>query len=311
MILKRLLIYGGFLAVSVIPREGHAQQRIVYTQYMFNALTINPAYAGTDKYPNITAQARQQWIGVKGTPESQMISGHLPMPNKKVGLGILLEREGLGVSQIFNGYVMYSYKIKVSRDNVFSMGLQAGVTTYREDLTDLTLPSGSNDPNFANDVTYMQPNFGAGFYFYGKRFYAGLSVPAVAQNTIQSADPAMLKEARHYFLMGGYLMDLGPSLKLKPNFLLKAVTGAPLNLDINLNLLIQKVVWVGCSYRLKNAVNPLVEVQVNPKLRIGFSYDIPLSNLAKTHYASGSPEVMINYRFVKMLPNTVISPRYF
>jgi type IX secretion system PorP/SprF family membrane protein len=299
------------LVQGMMIRASYGQQRIVYTQYMFNALVVNPAYAGTDKYLNVTAQGRQQWAGIKGAPNSQMISAHMPLKNRNVGLGVLLERESVGITNIYNGYVMYSYRVKLPRKNILSLGLQAGITTYREELTDLTLPPGSNDPSFSKDVTYTLPNFGAGVYFYNQRFYAGLSVPSIAQNTINRDNPLSLKESRHYFLMGGYVMDLSPSLKLKPNFLLKAVSGAPLNLDLNLNLLIEKVVWVGCSYRIRNAVNPLVEIQVKPQLRIGFSYDIPITGENTSIFRSGSPEIMINYRFVKMLPNTVISPRYF
>ena len=289
---------------------GHAQQRIMYTQYMFNGLILNPAYAGTDKFANITAQGRQQWSGYKGAPNSQMISAHMPLPNKKTGLGVLLEKETMGVTDVYHSYVMYSYKLKM-RKSTLSFGLQAGVATYREELTTLSLPAGSNDPNFANTTTYTQPNFGAGIYYYSHNFYLGFSVPSIMQNILSPDDPLVLSEVRHYFLTCGYLIKLSPTLKLKPNFLLKAVGGAPINLDMNLNLLIDDVVWVGCSYRMENAVNPLVEVQLNKKLRFGLSYDIPISDIGSADFRSASPEVMINYRFVKLVPNTVVSPRYF
>jgi type IX secretion system PorP/SprF family membrane protein len=206
---------------------------------------------------------------------------------------------------------MYAYKIKLPGKQILSLGLQAGVTTYREQLTDLTLPSGTMDPNFSTNTTYTQPNFGVGVYYYTPSFYAGLSVPTIAQNMIHRDSPQALTEARHYFLTCGYIFALSPSLKLKPNFLLKSVVGAPVNVDINLNLLIDKVVWVGCSYRIGNSVTPLLEIQANPTLRFGFSYDIPLSNLTRSNIRSGSPEIMINYRLVKARPHTVVSPRYF
>lgn len=289
----------------------YGQQRIGYSQYMFNSLIINPAYAGTDKYPNVTVQGRKQWLGVDGSPNSQLISAHMPVEKKRVGLGVVLEREGQGVTDIYNAYVSYAYRIKVGRKNKLSMGIQAGITTYRERLTDLTLPPGVNDPNFASSVTYTLPNFGVGLYYYSTRFYAGISVPSIAQNTIPSDDPLMLKEARHYFLMGGVLLNLNRSLKLKPNFLLKAVEGAPLNLDLNMNLLINNVLWVGCSYKINNSISPIVEVQLDNRLRVGLSYEVPITNIRKSGLGTGSPEIMLSYRFVKVLRNALISPRYF
>jgi type IX secretion system PorP/SprF family membrane protein len=310
--MKRSILTPGILVwLCVATVVSHGQQRMVYSQYMFNTLSINPAYAGTDKYLNVTAQARQQWMGFHGAPGSQMVSVHSPLANKKVALGMLMQRETGGVTDTYNVYAMYAYKIKLRDKQMLSLGLQAGITTYRERLTDLTLPAGTADPNFSTNATYTQPNFGVGVYYYTPSFYAGLSVPTIVQNMIHRDNPLTLTEARHYFLMCGYIFDLSPSLKLKPNFLLKSVTGAPVNIDMNLNLLIDKVVWVGCSYRIGNSVTPLLEIQANPKLRFGFSYDIPISNLTRSNIRSGSPEVMINYRLVKARPHTVVSPRYF
>lgn len=286
-----------------------AQQRIMYTQYMFNGLIINPAYAGTDKYLNVTLQGRQQWSGYKGAPNSQMLSAHMPMPNKKNGLGVILEKESQGVTDVFHGYAMYTYKLKVRRKNTLSMGLQAGVANYREKLDDLTLTN--TDPNFTGTVSYTQPNFGAGVYYYNSSFYVGFAVPSLLQSVISNDDPVVLQEARNYFLSGGYLIDLSPNLKFKPNFLIKGVAGAPVNVDLNVNFLIDEVLWVGCSYRIDNAINPLIEILLNEKLRIGLSYDIPLSDIGSVDFRSSSPEIMINYRFVKLLPQTVVSPRYF
>jgi type IX secretion system PorP/SprF family membrane protein len=308
---KLLAIFLPVMLMGIL-NEVHGQQRITYTQYMFNGLVLNPAYAGTDKYTNITAQGRQQWMGAKGGPNSQTASAHGRLQNGRIGLGMVIEQENVGVTSTLNIYGMYAYKIRITKKNLLSLGLQVGATTYRERLTDLTLPQGTNDPNFANDVTYVQPNFGVGLYYYQhNKFYIGLSVPSIAQNTIDRNNPMLMTEVRQYMLTGGYLWSLNPRLKIKPNFLLKVVKGAPLNLDLNTSFLIDDKIWVGCSYRLKNSVNPVVELQATQKLRVGVSYDIPTSELTKTNFRSGSPEIMINYRFVKLMKNRVISPRYF
>jgi type IX secretion system PorP/SprF family membrane protein len=294
----------------LIAAKTNGQQAVMYTQYMFNGLIINPAYAGSDKYLNATLQARQQWIGFNGAPTSQMFSAHNSSANQKMGVGILLQRESMGVNQTFNGYIMYAYKIKFKKSTL-SMGLQAGVSNYKQRLTELTIPQGVNDPSFANDVSYTLPNFGAGLYYNTQRFYIGFAVPYLLQNTFDKSD-AMLsaRQSRNYFLNSGYVFDLSPSLKLKPNFLVKYVNGAPVNVDINLNLLIKEGLWIGGSYRMNNSINPLIEMLVTPKLRIGLAYDIPISKMAGIY--SGSPEVMLNYRFVKKKKSSrVLSPRYF
>lgn len=302
------------ICAIVFILQGHAawgQQQLAYSQYMFNSLSINPAYAGTDRYLNVTFQGRQQWNGYKGSPESQMLSLHSPLKKKKVSLGGILSRESMGVSQLYKVYVQYAYKVKVNKTSTLSMGLQAGFTNYREDLTELTLPSGTADPTFAGNVNTIMPNFGVGFYYYSRRHYIGLSFPQVAQNLLFRDDTGISRELRHYFLSGGYLFDLSPRVKLKPNFLIKAVKGAPVNIDINLSALFHDVVWLGVSYRHENSITALVEFQISPSFRVGLSYDWAISDVRTSGFLAGAQEVMINYRAVKLLPHTVVSPRYF
>jgi len=217
----------------------------------------------------------------------------------------------MGVDETFNAYVMYAYKIKVNVKGTLSMGLQAGLSNYKQKLNGLTVPPGVSDPSFANNVSYTLPNVGVGFYYSTERSYIGLSVPYLLQNTFDKSNDVLLaKQARNYFFSGGHVFDLNPSLKLKPNFLVKYVAGAPVNVDVNVSLLINEVFWIGCSYRMNNSINPLIEILFTPKLRVGFAYDIPVSSMSGIY--AGSPEVMINYRFIaKKKVSRVVSPRYF
>jgi type IX secretion system PorP/SprF family membrane protein len=298
------------ILISSFHERASAQQSIMYTQYMFNGLVVNPAYAGSDKYLNATLQARQQWMGFKGAPTSQMFSAHNSSANKKNGIGILIERETMGVNQTFNGYIMYAYKINFKK-SVLSLGLQAGVSNYQQRLTELNVPQGTNDPSVASNASYTLPNFGAGIYYSSKHFYLGLAVPYLLQNTFDTSNPVLTaRQSRNYFFNSGFVFDLSSSLKLKPNVFVRYVSGAPVNVDLNLNLLIKDVLWIGCSYRVTNSINPLIEMLVTQRLRIGFTYDIPISAMAGVY--SGSPEAMINYRFVsKKKPSRILSPRYF
>lgn len=299
----------GLLLLSVFRVD--AQQQLAYSQYMFNPLSINPAYAGTDRYLNATFQARQQWGGYKGSPQSQFLSVHAPLKKRRVSLGGLLSREHMGVSDLYKVYGQYAYKIKINKKSTLSLGLQAGFTHYREDLTSLVLPPGSQDPTFGSNVSTILPNFGFGAYYYSKQYYVGLSFPQLAQNLLFRDDTGISRESRHYFLSAGYLIEASRHVKVKPNVLLKAVRGAPINVDVNINTLLHEVVWVGVSYRHQNAVVALLEFQVSPRFRLGLSYDWPISSVRTSGLQAGAQEVMINYRDVKLLPNTVVSPRYF
>ena len=287
-----------------------AQQQILFTQYMFNGLAINPAYAGSDSTLNLTVQAREQWLGFDGAPSNQIFSGHLPVgPFKEMGLGLQIEREKVAVTELLNFYASYAYKIPMGRGTL-ALGLQAGLTNQQQQLTDLALPPGVTDPSFDENVSTVLPNFGAGMYYQSDRFYAGFSIPFLLQNSFDESDLILsARQVRHYFLSGGYLFDVSPALKFKPQVLVKSVPGAPLNLDLNASFLIREKVWAGVSMRNLNSFNALLELQLNNKFKVGFAYDLITSDLGRVN--SGSGEFMINYRVFKGTPSRVISPRYF
>ena len=298
------------LALCCVGHLCRGQQQIMFTQYMFNGLALNPAYAGSDETLNLTVLAREQWLGFDGGPSNQMFSGHMPVgPQKKVGIGLLAEREKIAVTEVLNFYASYAYKIPVRNGNL-ALGLQAGLTSQTQELTNLALPPGITDPSFAQNVSALLPNFGTGIYYSTSRFYAGFSVPLLLQNSFDKSDVVLqAKQLRHYFITTGYLFDLNPFLKLKPHVLVKSVPGAPVNIDLNANLLIRESLWLGLSFRNLNSLNALLEIQFNNKLRLGFAYDFINSELGNV--SSGSGEIMLNYRVAKKVPERILSPRYF
>ncbi len=289
---------------------GLCQQQVMFTQYMFNGLALNPAYAGSDETLNLTLLAREQWLGFDGGPANQMFSGHLPLgPQKKIGVGLTVEKEKIAVTEVMNFYASYAYKIPVKNGHL-ALGLQGGLTHHSQELTALALPPGVVDPSFDENISSLLPNFGTGIYYSSKRFYAGFSIPMLIQNSFDNRDAVLVaKQARHYFLTSGYLIDLNPTLKLKPHILIKSVEGAPLNIDLNANLLIRELVWLGASFRNLNSLNALLEIQLNRQLRLGFAFDFINSELGNV--SSGSGEIMLNYRVSKKVPERVLSPRYF
>jgi len=284
------------------------QQHTMYTQYMFNGLALNPAYAGSHGELSLTALAREQWSGLEGAPSTQTFAIHSPIKNKKIALGMLLLRDQIGVSKEHSVYGSYAYRIAMEKGTL-SMGLQVGFTSYREDLNELLLlhrPAA----DFQDQKSSFLPNFGAGLFYSSERFYAGFSVPRMLQNSIDQDNPvSVAKELRHYFLTGGYLFYLSKDLKLKPNFLLKVVTGAPIQLDLNANLLIKDLIWVGLSHRIGADWNAILELQMTRKFRLGYAYDFA-STTDLSAVQSGSHEFMLNYVFVKP-EQRMKSPRFF
>ncbi len=296
------------LLVGLLCLQTSAQQHTMYTQYMFNGLAINPAYAGSHGGMSITALAREQWSGLEGAPSTQTFAMHSPVKNKRISLGLLLLRDQLGVSKEHSVYGSYAYRIAMEKGTL-SMGLQAGFTSYREDLNELLLlhrPAA----DFQDVRSSFLPNFGAGLFYTSERLYLGFSVPMLLQNSIDKDNPvSVAKELRHYFLTGGYMLTLSRDLKLKPNFLLKVVEGAPIQFDLNANLLIKDLIWVGLSHRFGAEWNALLELQATKRIRFGYAYDFAGStDLSQVH--SGSHEFMFNYVFLKQ-DLKMKSPRFF
>ncbi|WPP49753.1 PorP/SprF family type IX secretion system membrane protein [Catalinimonas niigatensis] len=290
---------------SVVMSYG--QQQAMYTQYMFNGLAINPAYAGSQETLSLTALGREQWMGLEGAPSSQTFSAHAPLNNRKIALGLLLTHDEIGVTNQYGAYAIYAYRIKFSKGTL-STGLQAGFNSYRANFSQVFVPQDGDGSFTSDDLRSFLPNFGAGAYYSNSRFYAGFSLPLLLTNAYPGEEGSLAKQYRHWFLSSGYVFDLSSQLKLKPNLLIKAVEGAPLEVDINANLLIKELVWVGVSYRSLDALSFLLEFEVTPQFRFGYAYDHALTEMQTVQ--NGTHELMLNYRFMKK-DKKMLTPRYF
>ena len=302
---KITLVLAGLLLMAASTL--HAQQQQMFTQYMFNQLSINPAYAGTDKAANITALTRHQWVGMEGAPSTQTLSMHAPFPKRKIGLGLQLINDKVGPINQFGMYASYAYLVPMSVGTL-SAGLQVGFNTYREDLTGLRTTD-IGDGAFGEVVSAFLPNAGAGLWFTADKWYVGASLPQMLNHSVATEGSTVQStQVRHWFLTGGYIIPLSPDIKLKPNVLMKAVKGAPIQFDLNMNVLFQEVLWAGVSWRSMDSFDFLVEVLVTPQLRFGYSYDTTTSSLRLVN--SGSHEVMLNYRLA-FSKDRLLTPRYF
>ncbi|EMR01516.1 PorP/SprF family type IX secretion system membrane protein [Cesiribacter andamanensis] len=292
------------LLLLIVPASLWAQQQPLFTQYMFNGLAINPAYAGSHESMSITALARKQWLGMEGAPSTQTFALHTPVPNEKIGLGLLLTHDQAGPVHQYNIKFAYAYRLPLGPGKL-AMGIQAGLLNYNARFSTLYLGPNVQDPTFEQDINKTLFDVGTGLYYSTDRFYLGLAVPQML--ALQSEQHIHL--SRHYFLNSGYVVALNRSLQLKPNVLVKAVAGAPLELDLNANLLINEVLWIGASYRSFQTLSALLELQLTDQLRVGYAYDFPASSELGRH-TSSSHELMLNYRFTFYKSN-ISTPRNF
>ena len=308
--MKRIIII--ILLVVAGNTNSYAQQLPQFTQYMYNTISINPAYAGSREALSIVALNRNQWAGFDGGPQTMTLSMHTPLRNEKVGVGLSFIKDKLGYEDFTSIYADFSYTIQGTEEMEISFGLKAGATNYKID-PELYIP----DPNDPNDPFYNEKlntwnmNIGAGILFHTNKWYVGLSTPRIINHDNSTSDLYESLDRVHYYFTGGYVFDLSESLKFKPAYMVKYVKGAALSTDITANFLLNEKIWLGASYRINNeqrAMGAIVDFQVSRQFRIGYAYEIPTGDIRP--YTSGSHEILLMYEF-KFLKNKQKSPRYF
>jgi type IX secretion system PorP/SprF family membrane protein len=290
--------------------ESHAQQVATYSQYMFNGLAINPAYAGSHEALSATVLARFQNVGLEGAPNTQTFSAHSPMINKRVSLGLLVIHDQLSVINQTGVHFSYAYRIPLDRKTnaSISFGLQAGLSMYNAQYSELIVYD-PDDPAFTQDVRETRPNIGAGVFYSTKSGYIGFSVPSLANNVFERGeDFETVYQSNPYILTAGYVFPVNRMIKLKPNMLFKYVDNRPVEFDLNLNALFDEVFWFGVSYKSSKQVVLMTQLQLTDQIQFGYSYSISAGNIRTVEL--GSHEVMLNYRFWYNKKG-VISPRYF
>ncbi len=291
-----------------------AQQLPQFTQYMFNTISINPAYAGSRETLSVVGLHRSQWVGLEGGPETQTLSIHTPLRNENMGLGLSFINDKLGYENFSYLYADYSYTIKLNETTKLAFGLKAGFTQYTLDEELLNDPSVADDP-FFNDVSNRwSPNVGAGLYLHSKLWYIGLSSPRILNTDYNKGRNGTLDyialERSSYYLTGGYVFNLSETTKLKPSVLLKTTNGAPLSFDISANFLFNDKFWLGGGYRVDQntaSLGAIADFQISKQLRIGYAYEYPLSDLRA--YTSGTHEILLMFEVFKS--KRIKSPRYF
>ncbi len=305
-----------FLTLIVNPVNG--QQDAQYTQYMFNTLSVNPAYAGSRGQLSFAGLYRSQWIGLEGAPETFTINLHSPIRNSRLGYGISIVNDNIGDGVVQETYLdaVLSYTIDVSRDAKLSFGLKAGGNMLSLDFNGLRNFDQEivNQDNIDNQFS---PNFGLGVYYHSDRFYAGFSAPNILETEFfdnsggdSNSVNFLATERINYYFITGYVFDLNSNLKFKPALLTKAVGGAPLQVDISANFLFVDKFSFGAAYRLDAAVSALAGFQITDQIMLGLAYDRETTELGGTQFNDGSFEVFLRLELLKAFQRTV-SPRFF
>jgi type IX secretion system PorP/SprF family membrane protein len=299
------------LVVIGLSTAARAQQDPQFTQYMFNMLALNPAYAGSAERVSVKALSRHQWVGFEGAPTTQTLSLHSPVWRESLALGGTMLRDSHGPITQYTFMADVAYRIFMG-ENKLAFGIKGGLNLLQGKFGELN-PELAGDAVFQQNVnTKLDPQFGFGIMYYSDRYFIGLSTPKLLRTQFFETDSlAFISEPgqrAHFFLSGGYVFDLGLYHKFKPTFLLKAVEGAPISFDLSANFLFLEKFWLGAMYRHTDAVGVLAQYLLTNDLSIGYAYDYPLSPLR--NFSGGSHEIMIGYEFGNMLKG-VRSPRYF
>lgn len=316
MIKKNILFASLFLVL--IFQETFAQQDAQYTQYMFNTLSVNPAYAGSRGQLTFSGLYRSQWVGLDGAPESFTLNLHSPIRNSRLGYGVSVVNDNIGDGVVQETYLDFvlSYTLDVSQNAKLSFGLKGGGNFLSLDFQGLR--------NFDEEVVQQEnidnqfsPNFGLGVYYHTDRFYAGISAPNILEteyfdNSGNDSNSVnfLATERINFYVITGYVFDLNGNLKFKPALLTKAVGGAPLQVDVSANFLFNDRFSFGAAYRWDAAVSALAGFQITDQIMLGLAYDKETTELGGTRFNDGSFEVFLRLELLKRFQRT-ISPRFF
>ncbi len=321
--------------VFVFGHSAFSQQDPMFTKYMFNSLQYNPAYAGAKDHLAIGLLYRNQWWGIDGAPVSQTFTIHTPLKNERVGVGLSAYNDVIGPTNQMGANLSYAYRIPVGRGKL-AIGLQGGVTNWRADWNKLTLADSNPDEAFFDATpSFWLPNFGAGLYYYTKRFYLGLSSPHLIEYDLRASATTEIwaRQYRHYYAtIGGAIPIKGDMIVFKPSLLVKNVgllsnfnkddafqdIGAPTEVDVDISFLFYEALWIGTSFRTAieafndtssfDSVDLWAAYYLKSGLRIGAAYDYTLTKLQSP--ARGTFELMLGYEF-NYRSKQIVTPRYF
>ena len=300
----KLLIF----ALMLVCCTSFAQQDAQYTQYMYNTININPAYAGSRGVMSIFGLHRTQWVGLDGAPTTNAFSLNTPLNDSNLGLGLSFVNDKIGPTSDNTISADLSYTINTSDTFKLSFGVKASGNFFNLDVNKLN-PADPADDNLQAFDNEFSPNIGAGVYLHSDKMYFGLSVPNFLQDKKYNDNQyAVFQERMNFYAIGGYVFDISQNVKFKPAFLTKLVTGSPLQVDASANFLFMDKFMLGAAYRWDAAVSAMAGFQVTDGLFIGYGYDRETTNLRRFNF--GSHEVFLRFELFNKV-SKLVSPRFF
>lgn len=319
MILKKSLLAFLFLII-VFWDTAHAQQDAQYTQYMFNTMSVNPAYAGSRGQLSIAGLYRSQWVGLEGSPQTFTLNLHAPIRNSNIGYGLSIVNDKIGEGTVQETYIdgLISYTVDVSLQGKLSFGLKLGGNLLNLDFVQLRQREGFEEAVATDNIeNRFSPNLGLGLYYHTNKFYAGLSAPNLLEtehfdNSNSDANDIdfLAKDRVNFYFITGYVFDLNDNLKLKPTLLTKVVGGAPLQVDVSANFLFAEKFSFGAAYRWDAAVSALAGFQITDQILLGLAYDRETTDFGAQQFSSGSFEIFLRWELLRSFEK-LVSPRFF
>ncbi len=293
----------------VLTSTSMAQQLPQFTQYMYNTIAINPAYAGSRETLSVIGLHRSQWAGFGGGPTTQTLSVHAPLRQENIGLGFSFINDQLGFENYSYMYGDFSYTIRLNEISKLTFGLKAGLTSFSVDSE--LYSSNSDDQLIGSIENRWTPNMGAGVMWLWERGYLGVSAPRLIRNDFTPDNQYKALERVSYYFTGGYVFDMGVRTKFKPAFMVKATNGAALSTDISANFLFFERLWLGMAYRFNRSAGALgfiSDFKVFRDWRIGYAFELPMSEIRS--YSDGTHEIILMYEIFNP-KRRITSPRYY
>lgn len=320
--MKKLTIL--FLGL-VIGVSSYAQQNTQYSQYMFNGLYINPAYAGYREALNMNAYYRSQWTGISGGPQTMAFAIDGLTNNDRMGLGLNIIHDKLGLERNLSMYANYAYRLRVSDDfsKNLAFGLGVGFINSGFDNTGVD----TKDPEAIDVANTFLPDARFGIYYSSLTFFAGLGIDNLLSTMVfnDKNNTDGLPPVLQYYLNVGGVVPLSDDILFKPSTLVKGAQrgdNRALTTDLNAAVIFSERFTIGASYRtalkqktgsteklpMPNSIVGLVEVIATSNFRIGYSFDYSLNKIQT--YTGGTHEISVGYTLDRKT-RRVRTPRYF
>ena len=299
-----------FIIVLSSPLQLWGQMFPLSDHYLYNTLAINPAFAGCHDALSATISYRNQWIGFKDAPNNQMLSIHAPIDNDRIGLGLLIEKNSIGIFKETSFIGNYAYRMEI-HDGKLALGLGFGATLYNIAWNELAATDKDDAQLMNNQTSAFLPDFSVGAYYYTQKYFIGISLPMFLSHAPDQRTGNYKIEnkfsAYNYFFTGGYEVGISPRVKLLPSLLIKYHTDNVLQIDYNAQVSLNDRIWMGIGYRNRDMLIGMLQAQLNYQLRMAYSYDFKSGSIGR--YANGSHEIVLNYVF--RYARKVMGPRQF